>query len=44
MVGSDSGKVLLFENGELKSEFAAGAAAGSTADASSVRYVVIPSY
>ena len=38
VVGSDSGKVLLFENGELKSEFSASSTAGSTADGSSIRY------
>lgn len=37
VVGSDSGKVLLFENGELKSEFAASASADSTADGGSIR-------
>ena len=43
VVGSDSGKVLLFENGELKSEFSASSTAGSTADGSSIRYIILSS-
>nr|CAB3267722.1 WD repeat-containing protein 65 [Phallusia mammillata] len=37
VVGSDTGRLLLFENGELKSEFHAALPAGSTAETNSIR-------
>ncbi|XP_076813301.1 cilia- and flagella-associated protein 57-like [Clavelina lepadiformis] len=37
VVGSDTGRLLLFENGELKSEFYAAVSTGLTAESSSVR-------
>ncbi|XP_078485320.1 cilia- and flagella-associated protein 57 [Ciona intestinalis] len=37
VVGTDTGRLLLFENGELKSEFHAALPAGSIADTNSVR-------